>query len=110
MTGEQRRFLLLVELHGDTTFDRIAEAGKSIRVELNKMTGGDEKEWEIIFSSTDHDLFGYFVRTTWDANRIERAVDGCTGTRREDSILVIELGSTFSGKRFGRAATWLQHH
>lgn len=98
------------------TPDRVREAWTAVREILNEISEG---QMQMMFSTPDGSTAGFFVEVP-SAASAHAIMQGLTGknnlhkgdtiVRNDDSIIVFEVGSDFSGSGFSRAWSWLQHH
>ena len=107
MNNETKTYHVIVELnqHADT-----ARISRDVPQIIDLISELSRNEFEATFRSDNGRLFGFFMKSPRAAAVIRSRLEQCTGTLRDDSFLVLEVGEEFNGLGFTRAWTWLQHH
>jgi hypothetical protein len=102
-----KRYLVLIQLKGDSTMKRIAE---DVRKIMEYLKGFSRGEQELAFKSKDGLLFGVFLKTA-SPQFLQAEFLKCPGTQNGDGVMAFEVGKLIAGTEgFSRAWTWLQRH
>ena len=112
---EVTRFLAVIKIgQQQPSLERLREAIPTIQDALRRFSLGDLK---LAFSSHDGSTFGILFKSEHHPNAIRSYLTGSSyGTNHtavilnDDNLLVVQVGELFSGWRFSRAWTWLQHN
>jgi hypothetical protein len=113
MNEEEKIFMALIKFNGDVpTIQRIRESAPSVKAAIEKLS---RNNCQLVFTSDSGDCFAYLLKTHLPAGVICAELEGRTESsvasplRSDDDVLVVEIGSQFTGSGFSRAWTWLQH-
>lgn len=123
MAGPTKRYLVHVKFGGDVPLrQRIIESVPTMKNHVDRLSRGKS---QLAWTSDDGGSFGFFMLCDLPAGVIlsqlrspgadrwqkpGRLRNEGSALTNADSLIVLELGDTFSGDGFGRAWTWLQHN
>lgn len=100
------RACLIIKLRQDSTHARVVQDAPIL---LKAMKDNITSE-ELVFQSGGGVVSGFFIETTTPLSVIKSRISGTTGFMTGDSIIIFEVGDSFTGTGFSRAWTWLQRH
>ena len=107
LAGFQMRLLAVVQLGASSDRGRVRDDVPEIIKALSRCADGAP---ENAFRSSDGMSFGFFLTSDQPLGKTRSMIEGSTGFRNSDALLLLEIGPEVAGAGFSRAWTWLQHH
>lgn len=110
---EEKIFIVLIHLGGNIpTMERIRETAPRVKQAIEKLS---KNNCQLVSASDSGNSFSYFLKTKLPSEVIRAELFGKTKSSEispllnDDSALILEVGSEYSGMGFSKAWTWLQH-
>ena len=108
MANDTLHYLVIVELSGDSSMERLSQDVPSILRDMHRLS---KVEPMLAFRSKDGLLFGLFILSDVAPAVLRAEFERSAGSRNGDHMMAFDIGDQHTGTSgFSRAWTWLQHH